>query len=132
MNSAISNLRPYGSQIVKLILFFYSDGTFFFFLVFLISLSFFPVSHSCSKPPTIYVLSLSLSLSLPTRRLCLPLRRKPSRSIKPSRSLSQWFFFFFFVCDLMVDSAVVVWIMDLAFWVISRLGFQFGHILVGL
>ena len=72
--------------------------------------------------------SLSLSLSL---------WQNPGRSIKPSGSLSQWFFFFFFfffflVCDLMVDSAVVVWIIDLAFWVISRPGFQFGHILVGL
>ena len=118
MNSAISNLRPYGSQIVKLILFFYSDGTFFFFfglshfLVFLPYLSFLLWASN----------HFSLSLSL----------TKPRPEHQAKSIFITMVFFFFLVCDLMVDSAMVVWIMDLAFWVISRLGFQFGHILVGL
>ena len=29
--------------------------------------------------------------------------------------LIRWFFFFF--CDLMVDLAMVVWVVDLAFWI---------------
>ena len=122
MNSAVSNLRPYGSQIVKLILFFYSDGAFFFglshFLVFLPYLSFLLWASNH------FSLSLSLSLSLTKPR--------PQHQAKWIFIAMVFFFFFFLVCDLMVDSAVVVWIIDLAFWVISCLGFQFGHILVGL
>ena len=63
MNSAISNLRPHCSQIVKLILFFYSGGARFLLFLFSLSFSFpsfFPVSYSCSEPPTISLLSLSL------------------------------------------------------------------------
>ena len=105
-------------QIVKLIFFFYSSGVRFLFFLFFLSfsfLSFFPVFHSCFRPPTISLLSLFPS----ARRLYLPLWRNLGRSIKPSRSLSQWvlFFFFFFFFDLMVDSVVVVWVMDSAFWI---------------
>ena len=126
------NLKFETSQIVKLILFFYSGGTCFLFFLFFLSFSFspfFPISHFCFEPPTISLLSLSLSLS---RCLCLPLQRNPGRRIKPSQSLLQWFFFW-------VDFAVVVWVMDLAFlivvvWVVGRgfgslidwLGWGFG------
>ena len=107
------------SQIVKLILFFYLGGAHFFssnFSVFLISLSFVLVSHSCSEPPTISLLSLSLSLcsmSLPPFLTKL----RPEIHTKPSQSLSNGFFFFFFFGNLMVDLAMIVWVMDSAFWI---------------
>ena len=122
MNSAISNLRPYGSQIVKLILFFYSDGAFFFWSFSFPCLSSLSLILALSFQP---FLSLSLSLTKPRPQ-------HQAKSIFIAMVFFFFFFFFFLVCDLMVDSAVVVWIMDLAFWVISRPGFQFGHILVGL
>ena len=91
-------------------------GLFFFglshFLVFLPYLSFLLWASN----------HFSLSLS--------PTKPRPEHQAKSN--FIAMVFFFFLVCDLMVDSAVVVWIMDLAFWVISHLGFQFGHILVGL
>ena len=96
MNSAISNLRPYCSPIVKVILFFYSVGPAYFssyfflspFLGFLLSLIF-----TMRASNHFSALSLSLSLYL---TFSLPLRQNASRSIKASQSLSQWFLFFFF------------------------------------
>ena len=116
MNSADSNLRPHYSPIVKVKLFFYSVGSAFFSSYFFLSpfLVFLP-SLILAEPPITSLLSLSLCLY---STFCLPLQRNPGRSIKASRSLSEWGFFFYYyyflVCDLMVDSAVIVWIMDLA------------------
>ena len=117
MNSAVSNLRPHYSPIVKVKLFFLFHGArFLFFLFFSFSFpSLSSVSHSCRASNHFSALFLSLSLY---STFCLPLQRNPGRSIKASRSLSEWGFFFYYyyflVCDLMVDSAVIVWIMDLA------------------
>ena len=60
------NLKFETSQIVELILFFYSGGTCFLFFLLFLSFSFspfFPISHFCFEPPTISLLSLSLSVS---------------------------------------------------------------------
>ena len=120
MNNEISNLRPHCSQIVKLILFFYSGGAHFLFFFLFLSLIFVS-SHfrfsflsfsflSCSEP-TISLLSLSLcSTSLPPS----PMKPRSEHQAKPiSIAASSFFFFFFLVCDLMVYSAVVVWVCDL-------------------
>ena len=109
MNSAISNLRPHCSQIVKLILFFYSGGARFLLFLFSLSFSFpsfFPVSHSCSEPPTISLLFLSLldvSASL--------FDETQAGALSQADLYRSGFFF----CYLMVDLAVVVWVMDLVF-----------------
>ena len=66
MNSAVSNLRPHCSPIVKAILFFYSVGS-AYFSSYIFSLSFSWLSsvfHSCS-------LTISLSLSFIHRHLQL-------------------------------------------------------------
>ena len=117
------NLKFETSQIVKLILFFYSGGTCFLFFLFFLSFSFspfFPISHFCFEPPTISLLSLSLS----------PMKPRPEHQAKPI-SIAVVFF--------LVDFAVVVWFMDLTFlivvvWVVGRgfgslidwLGWGFG------
>ena len=135
MNSAISNLRPHYSQIVKFILFFYSGGAhFLFFLLFLsFSFPFLPCLSFLLWANHFSALSLSrCSTSLPPS-LMKPRPEHQAKLISIAVVSFYFFFFFFFlVCDLMVDSAVVEWVMDLVFWVISRLGFRFGHILVGL
>ena len=85
MNSAISNLRPYGSQIVKLILFFYSDGAFFFF--FFWSFSF----------PCLSSLSLILALSFqPFLSLSLSDKTQAGASSQVDLYRNGFFFLFFF------------------------------------
>ena len=114
-------MRLQCSPMVKLILFFIQVGPIFFssYYFFLISVS--SVSHSCSH---FSALSLSLcSMSLP------PSLTKPRSEHKAKLiSIAVVYFFFLFsfilfyfiflVCDLMLNSAVVVWVMDLAFWVV--------------
>ena len=98
MNNAISNLRTHCSQIIKLILFFYSGGPRFLFFLFFLSfsfLSFFLVSHSCFEPPTISLLSLSLSLCLTSLPPSLTKLRLEHQAM--SISIAVVFFFFFFL-----------------------------------
>ena len=91
MNSAISYLRSYCSQIVKLILFFYSVGSaffssYYFFLIFVSS-----ISHSCFEP-TISLLFLSFcSMSLPPF-LTKPMPEHQAKAI----SITMVFFFWWF------------------------------------
>ena len=102
MNNEISNLRPHCSQIVKLILFFYSGGAHFLFFFLFLSLIFVS-SHfrfsflsfsflSCSEP-TISLLSLSLcSTSLPPS----PMKPRWEHQAKPISIAAISFFFFLF------------------------------------
>ena len=96
------------------IIFLLRWGPLFFFLVFLPCLSFLLWASNHFSD-----VSLSLSLSDETQ----------AGASSQANLYRNGFFFFFF--SLMVDSVVVVWVMDLAFWGISCLGFLFGHILVG-
>ena len=113
MNSAVSNLRLHCSPIVKVKFFLFRGARFLSSYFFLSPFLVFLPPLILAKPPTTSLLSLSLSLY---STFYLPLRWNLGRSIKASWSLSQWFFFFFFflVCDLMVDSVVVVWVTNLA------------------
>ena len=78
----------------------------FLLIFFLISLSFFRLILAL-RASKHFSLSLSLSLSLFDET-----QVGASRQAVPYRN---GFFFFFLVCDLMVDSVVVVWVIDLAF-----------------
>ena len=104
-------MRPHCSPIVKVILFFYSVRPAFFsyyfflspFLVFLPSL----------------ILALRASNHFSALSLPLPLLDDLPHSLTKPRPKHQGkpisiAMVFFLVCDLMVDSAVVVWVMDLA------------------
>ena len=81
-------------------------GLLFFYSAF----SLIPIKISLHLHQPISTLSLTslfnhfFALSPSTPRHCLPLRRNPGRSIKPSRSL--FFFLFFFCNDLKPSSAV--------------------------
>ena len=105
-------MRPHCLQIVKFILFFYFVGPAFFSYYFFLS------------PFLVFLPSLILALRAPNHFSAISL--SPSPSTRRSASLSDetqagasrqadlYCSGFFLVCDLMVDSAVVVWVMDLA------------------
>ena len=93
------------------IIFLFCAARFLFLLFFSFS---FPclssVSHSCSE--SLQPLLCSLSLPLPLLDDLPPSLTKP-RPKHQGKPISIAMVFFL-VCDLMVDSAVVVWVMDLA------------------
>ena len=100
MNNAISNLRTHCSQIIKLILFFYSGGPRFLFFLFFLSFSypsFFLISHSCFEPPTISLLSLSLPLLDVFASLSDETQAGASSQV--DLYCSGFFFFFFLLFD---------------------------------
>ena len=110
MNSAILYLRPHCSPIVNLILFFLFRWSPLSFLL-IISFSFLFLPSLILAPISLFSLSLC-STSLPPS----PTKPRPEHQVKLI-SIAMGFFFFL-VCDLMLNSAVVVWVMDLAFWVV--------------
>ena len=61
----------------------------------------------------------ALSLSLPLLDVLppSPMKCRPKHQGKPISIAVVSFSFSFLICDLMVDSAVVVWVMDLAVWI---------------
>ena len=110
MNSAILYLRSHCSPIVKLILFFLFRWSPLSFLL-IISFSFLFLPSLILAPISLFSLSLC-STSLPPS----PTKPRPEHQVKLI-SIAMGFFFFL-VCDLMLNSAVVMWVMDLAFWVV--------------
>ena len=104
-------LRAFSSTIVKLILFFLFRWSPLSFLL-IISFSFLFLPSLILAPISLFSLSLC-STSLPPS----PTKPRPEHQVKPI-SIAMGFFFFFLVCDLMLNSAVVMWVMDLAFWVV--------------
>ena len=112
-------MRLQCSPMVKLILFFIQVGPIFFssYYFFLISVS--SVSHSCShfSALSLPLLDVSASLSNETQA------GASSQADLYCSGLFIYFsfflyFFIFLVCNLMLNSAVVVWVMNLAFWVV--------------
>ena len=113
-------MRLQCSPMVKLILFFIQVGPIFFssYYLFLISVS--SISHSCSHFSALSLPLLDVSASLSNET-----QAEASSQVDLYCSglfffLFSFFFiyFIFLVCDLMLNSAVVVWVMDLAFWVV--------------
>ena len=47
--------------------------------------------------------------------------------------LMRWFFFLFFFCDLMVDLAMIVWVVNSTFWIdiVWVVGRGFGSVGLG-
>ena len=108
----------------KTYIIFYSSGAhFLFFLLFLSHFRFFCLS---------FLLPFLCSLSLPLLDVSASLSNETQAGASSQVDLYCsglfffifcfffyfFYFFIFLVCDLMLNSAVVVWVMDLAFWVV--------------
>ena len=100
----------------RYIILLFRGARFLFLLLF--SFSFPSLSstfHSCSE--SLQPLLCFLSLPLPLLDILPPSPTKP-RPEHQGKLISIAMVFFFLVCDLMLNSAVVMWVMDLAFWVV--------------
>ena len=111
-------MRLQCSPMVKLILFFIQVGPICFssYYFFLISVS--SISHSCSHFSALSLPLLDVSASLSNETQAGASSQVDLYCSGLFFFLFSFFSFIFLVCDLMLNSAVVVWVMDLAFWVV--------------